>query len=330
MKLKTDYFVNAVVYGRFNSIPPEEELRASCNRGVDELVKTMNYRWESGENLDSVLCREFVREVRELQGLTSKSSLKKAMESVVYEYRAKNLALLFSGKMLGLDWEEISSYFSPVDDLELLRAAYSMDSDTLLSSLSYEWRTAVKSGLEAYSEVGDLGLLEAAIYRSAMEMKYDLFAKSSGRGCKEYFEVVKADIDLRNVTILLKGSELGAHRKTIMTNIIRRGTLYPDVVEKCSSLRSAEAVLGVVREKLKFGEVSSQKIEELSIEMESRRRFILMRKLRPIIANPGYAVVPIAYLELKKVVSDVIRSVHSAIRNELSSDECSSLCLPLL
>ncbi len=330
MRLKTDYFVNAVVYGRLNSVPSEEELRTSCSRGVDELVKVMNYRWDDKGDLDLALYREFVKELRELQSLTSRSSLRKAMESVIYDYRAKNLALLLSGKILGLDWGEISNYFSPVDDLELLHAAYSLDSDTLLSSLSYEWRVAVKEGMEAYSEAGDLGLLEAAVYRSAMEIKYDLFAESTGRGCREYLEIVKADIDLRNVIVLLKGSELRAHKKTIMTNIIRRGTLYPGMMERCSSLRSAEAVLEVVKEKLRLGEISSQRIDELSIEMESKRRFILMRKLRSIISNPGYAVVPISYLELKKAVVDVIKSVHSSIRNGLSSEECSSFCLPLL
>jgi len=300
----------------------EQMIDAGSVREVIGILENTSYKQDLGEPslkysgadlIELALGRHFARNARKALGFTPKDAVGTIM-SVLEKWDAHNVKTILLGKHLAHPDDEIVPLLVPAGDLTpdmLKRMREQRDVESLVSFLARtEYGEPLVQLLDDYKKTRNVQPLLNAIEMTFYSV---LSQRISGTQPDEpaILELVKADIDAKNIMSALRGKRDRAPEEEVMRYFIDGGNISRREMKALAACSSVEEAVDKVKARYDLGvALERYKADGSLVHFESglERRIVEkgMSTLRISILSPGAIV---GYLYLKENEIGNIRKI---------------------
>ncbi|OYT65621.1 hypothetical protein B6U74_03000 [Candidatus Bathyarchaeota archaeon ex4484_205] len=343
MKIATDHYLNSVIYSRVDTLLDLKTLEKCLSEGMDSLinylVKTPYFSavrlaptdFENPVTLESKVIERMFMEYRNICSIAGER-IKRCLEYFAMRYFVKNLFFLISCKILNLGISDAKKMFLCIEPRWsiMLEKMYGLDIERYPELFDGWLSSSLRRAIQTYREEGNLGVIEAELTKGVYESEVEFFAVNHYRGREAFVKALRTEIDLVNISSIVKGIALNAGERAIIFNLIEGGTIDMKLLVELSRMKRIKEVIHHLEgsgyeELLEMGD-TEPKI--YTARLEARMMITLYKLYRDILYDVGNTMIPLAYLYLRWIESKIVRGIYNSLRHGYPYDFAAELTLP--
>ena len=219
------------VYALLERTPYKQDLVGSALKG-----KTLE------DQIELACTKNFSRMLKQIVKISPKD-LRPDIMQLFEKYEVNNVKLLILGKHLGQGIEETEQLVLETGILSRAVIRRALEAKTVKEAVSELGGTVygavLQKGLRKYEKENDVSALLFALddyyFRKLPE-----FAKNSFRDERIILEMLKAQIDAKNISAILRAKNAGIEEAKISALVLGRGSLSREKIEKAVKGKNAE------------------------------------------------------------------------------------------
>ena len=270
-------------------------------------------KYSGADLVEFALGRHLVRKARKVLSFTPKEAVP-AVLSVLEKWDAYNLKTILLAKHLGHSNDDIKPFLVPagvftMNELNvILERGNAMEIASFLSETSYG--AELQPLLNDYKKSKNIQPLLNALEKHFYAKLSRSISPHTADGSR-ILELVRADIDNRNIMIILRGKGSGVSEAEIKPYLVEGGTLETKELAKLLRSKTADDAVKLVGERFgleKAAELykSTKSLVGIEIGLERRVASMGLKALRHSMLSPGALV---GYLYLKEAEITNIRKI---------------------
>ncbi len=322
----------------------EEMIKVGSIEAMVELLQRTNYKNDlaaasvnySGSLLiENAASRGFARLVRKLIKIAPKSD-KKALKVLLARWDLMNIKTLINARRLGMDYDQTRPLLFDIGGLSEDDFKEILKTDNLLKELG---KTELGSRFISFSRQDKSG--KARGIRAGTQDDKSLLTKIEGEmdsyiylfmdnvlsevGGKDFLrirEIIRKEIDAKNVMIIERLKAYGAPREKIIKSLIRGGTLNKLFLDKIIECKDLAHVMTIISSRFYNIKEKEGSLYELEIALEKSIAAQKVLAFRSAMLSAG---VIIGFLLLKEEEINNLRKIAKGKEFGLSESEVRSM-----
>jgi V/A-type H+/Na+-transporting ATPase subunit C len=310
----------------------DEMVRVQSIEGMVELLQRTGYKQDLADAsvtyggsalIEAAASRNFSRTAKKLIRITPQSD-RKALEALLIRWDLLNLKTLMHAKRIKRTYDEVRPYLFEIgglreedfkrimkaDEGSLMRELrrtdigqkmLSIGTGQLSRQMKDKFTNALRS-LDTFLQMETI--IDAYIYLFMDQV----LSEVGGKDVSDVREILRKEIDAKNILIIERLKKHGAAREKIMGSLIRGGTMSEALITKFIEAKDLHAVLAIAKPKFRGIELKGEKagLADLEIAFEKSITGQKARAFHRAILSVG---VVIGFLLLKEEEMNNLRKI---------------------
>lgn len=283
------------------------------------------------KKLDEFILKSFYKDYDRIMNSIKNESIKRIVSKIYSKHELDYLKTIFKGLKNNLKPKEILELipsFLIEKNKDYSELANSKSLEEFIEKIKNEdLKEIFELALKDYEKTKSIVLTETLIDKHLYLKVWDFVQKLKGIDKKVLESIIGAEIDLANISLIVRAKQFNLPEKSIKNLIIpvRYNLLDKEIEEALKALNNLDSINALIAGYykkpmlLEYSELA-RKENDVSIFETGLKRFLVILNLSSFIGYPFHVGIIVAYLNLKMFEGQDIRAILIGKRDGLENE----------